>query len=164
MTSFDTFVKKQVEKAKPSAAVDIEGTINTFRGRVEEFYGLVCNDWLKKNIEAGEIVVERKPVTISEELLGSYQVDGMNIVIGGIVIRLRPVGTILIGTRGRIDICYHSRRNMFVLTGENITSPRSRQKDPGQEVWKYVDRSGIMNYVGLNADQFQQIILDLING
>jgi len=164
MTSFDTFVREQVEKAKPNAALDVEGTVNRYRQRVEEFYTFVTSDWLKKNIDAGEIVIERKPVTISEELLGSYQVDGMNIVIGGIVVRLRPVGTILIGTHGRIDICYQSRRSMFVLTGKNITSPRSRQKTPGEEVWKYVDRSGVMNYVGLDADRFQQIILDLING
>jgi hypothetical protein len=53
---------------------------------------------------------------------------------------------------------------MFVLTDENINGPRSRQIPAGREVWKYVDHSGMMSYVNVDADRFQQIILDLVNG
>lgn len=164
MTSFDTFVRRQVEVAKPQPQIDVQGRIEWFIKQLSEFYTLVCDNWLKSNIDAGEITVEEKSVTIHEELLGEYQVKGLNIIIGNLVVRLRPVGTILIGTRGRIDICYGSRRSMFVLAGEHISSPRTKAKEPGRVVWKYVDRSGLMKYVSLDADRFQQIILDLING
>lgn len=46
MISFDTFVREQVEKAKPNAGLDVEGTINRYRQRVEESYTLVTSDWL----------------------------------------------------------------------------------------------------------------------
>lgn len=176
MTSFDDFVKKQNEKAKPIPAFNPQERIDMFKKHVEEFYDLVCKEWLKENIEKGLIVTKRHPIRVYEESLGIYDIDALVINIGNIVINLRPIGTILIGTRGRIDISYRSRSGMFVLTGENIDSPSAqivisvngekppKQKDPGREVWKFVDRRGMMNYVSLNAEVFQQIIMELING
>ena len=176
MTSFDDFVKKQNEKAKPVPAFNPQERIDTFKKHVEEFYNSVCNEWLKDNIEKGLIKTSRQTIRIHEESLGFYEIDALNITIGDIVVNLRPIGTILIGTRGRIDISYRSRSGMFVLTGENIESPRAhiairvngemppKQKDPGREVWKFVDRRGMMSYVSLNAEVFQEIIMELING
>jgi hypothetical protein len=68
---------------------------------------------------------------------------------------------------------------MFILTGENVTSPRAhivvtvngertrRRKEaeePGKEVWKFVNRSGMMQYVSLDKKTFQQILMALMNG
>ena len=176
MTSFDDFVKEQNKKAKPKKGFNPQERIDIFKKNVDEFYNLVCNEWLKDNIEKDLIKVNRQPVRIYEESLGLYEIDGMNITIGDIVINLRPIGTILIGTRGRIDISYRSRSGMFVLTGENIESPSAhieisvngektrKRKYPGREVWKFVDRRGMMSYINLNAEVFQQIIMGLING
>jgi len=176
MTSFDDFVKKQNEKTKSAQAFDPQERIDIFKKHVEEFYNSVCNEWLKDNIDKGLIITKRQLIQVYEESLGMYDIDALDIHIGSIVINLRPIGTILIGTRGRIDISYRSRNGMFVLTGENIESPSahivisvngekpSKQKDPGREVWKFVDRRGMMSYVSLNTEVFQQIIMGLING
>ena len=176
MTSFDDFVKKQNEKTKPVPAFNPQERIDTFKKHVNEFYNLVCNDWLKDNIQKGLIETKHRQIQIYEESLGNYEIDSLDIHIGNVVINFRPIGTILIGTRGRIDMNYRSRSRMFVLTGENIKSPSAhivisvngekprKQKDSGREVWKFVDRRGMMSYVSLNAEVFQEIIMGLING
>lgn len=178
MISFDTFVKKQAEKAEKArkkADFNPQQEIETFNNRVEAFYNSVCNEWLKDYVVNNRIQIKRKPIEIHEELLGTYQIDAMDIIIGTYTIQLRPVGTILIGTSGRIDISYLSKRGMFVLVGKSVTGPRAiviakedgekmpKRKSMDQAVWKFVDRSGNMKYINVNADTFQQIILDLIN-
>lgn len=182
--SFDDLmkeIKEKKEKAATTAAVAFnpQERIDKYKQRVDGLYNLITNDWLHENVEEGLIAIKREPVTIIEERLGNYEVDSLVITIGEKQILLQPFGTILIGTRGRIDISCRTRKGMFVLTGENVTSPRAHivvtekgGKSPksneaenyGKEVWKYVDRSGMMRYVNLNKQTFKQILMSLLNG
>lgn len=182
--SFDDLMKELKEK-KENAAKTAANTFNSqeridqYKKRVEELYNLITEDWLHKNVEDGLITIAREPVTIREEMLGNYEVDSLIITIDGKRILLKPYGTILIGTRGRVDISCRMRNGMFILTGENVTSPRAhvvvtvngerprRRKEaeePGKEVWKFVNRSGMMQYVSLDKKTFQQILMALMNG
>ena len=182
--SFDDLMKELKEKkenAEKTAANSFnpQERIDRYKKRVEELYSQITEDWLRKNVEDGLITITREAVTIREELLGSYEVDSLIITIDEKKILLRPYGTILIGTRGRVDISCRMRNGMFILTGENVTSPRAnivvtvngerprRKKvaeEPGKEVWKFVNRSGMMQYVSLDKKSFQQILMALMNG
>lgn len=182
--SFDDLmkeIKEKKEKAATTTAVPFspQERIDRYKQRVEELYNLITGDWLRENIEAGLIAICREPITIIEERLGNYVVDSLTITIDGERILLKPFGTILIGTRGRVDISCRMHKGMFILTGENVTSPRAHirvsingekprkskeAEDPGKEVWKFVNRSGMMKYISLDKQSFQQILMALMNG
>lgn len=182
--SFDELMKEIKEKKEkaaitPAHPFNPQETIDKYRKRVEELYSLIADNWLHENVEDGLISLKREPVTIREERLGEYKVDSLIITIDRNKILLKPYGTILIGTRGRIDISCRMRSGMFILTGENVTSPRAHivvtvngekprkskeAEEPGNEVWKFVDRSGMMRYVSLDKKTFQQILMALMNG
>lgn len=182
--SFDDLMKEIKEKKEKAATTPAhlfnpQERIDRYRQRVEELYNLITDNWLRENVNAGLITINRQPVTIREERLGEYNIDSLIINIDRNKILLKPYGTILIGTRGRIDISCRMRNGMFILTGENVTSPRAHivvttngekprknkeAEKAGKEVWKYVNRSGMMQYVSLDKKTFQQILMALMNG
>lgn len=167
--------KKEKESTTPSNTFNPQEKINKYKQRVEDLYSLITDNWLHDNIEL--ISITRESVTIREEMLGEYDVDSLIITIDEKKIILKPYGTILIGTRGRVDISCGPRSGMFILTGENVTSPRAhivvtingekprkrKEEDPGKEVWKFVNRTGMMQYVSLDKKTFQQILMSLMN-
>lgn len=181
--SFDDLMKEIKEKKEKAATASTpfnpQDRIERYKQRVEELYNLISDDWLHENVEAGLISIIREPVKIIEERLGEYELDSLIITIDEKRIILKPYGTILIGTRGRIDISCSTRNGMFILTGENVKSPRvhivvtvngekprkrKETEEPGKEVWKFVNRSGMMQYVSLDKKSFKQILMDLMNG
>lgn len=54
--------------------------------------------------QAGEIEIERTPLTLREDHLGSYDADKLTFKIGRDKIVAKPIGTLLIGARGRVDL------------------------------------------------------------
>lgn len=179
MVDFKSFIEAENKKEKQKKVnFDPEERISLFRNRVNELYALIDDDWLKAYIENDEIKTSYRDIQITEELLGSYPVREKIIEIGRHIFILRPIGTILIGTPGRVDLLYQSRKVMFVLVGENVKSPRmqitikingeiegrGKEKDPGRLVWKYTQRDGVMTYHDLSADSFQKLLMNLTDG
>src|SRR3546814_2714718 len=71
--------------------------------KLAELYELV-NKSLGDYVKSGDVSISRSPVTLHEEQLGSYQVDQLEILLGRQIVRLKPIGTFLIGARGRVDM------------------------------------------------------------
>lgn len=55
-------------------------------------------------IERGAMGVRVSSMELREELLGSYEVPSLNIDLGNSSVRFVPVGTILLGSPGRVDL------------------------------------------------------------
>lgn len=173
---FNEFVKSMNEKAKED-----NKTFNP-ADRIEKFTTLVdglyrsIREWLYEGIESGGITTGTVPITIREERLGAYTANSMWIQIGTARVTLTPIGTILIGTNARVDLQYKAKEVMIIRTGENIEGagelievrvngvveggPRPK---PGQDVWKYVSDKRRMTYKALNKDNFQDLIMNVIN-
>lgn len=173
---FDDFVTKLDEEAKKEKkGLNPQERIDLFTLSVYGLYNDIDN-WLKDGIERGKIQTGVVPITITEEALGSYSIEEKWIQIGNARLTLQPIGTILIGTRARVDMTYKDRSVMIIIAGENITSPSDmisirvngererKEKDPGKSIWKYVKKNNRMSYVSLNKETFEGIIMSLING
>lgn len=61
-------------------------------------------DHLKPYTQPGEIKIERARIQLREDHLGSYEADKLTFKIGREKIVAKPVGTLLIGARGRVDL------------------------------------------------------------
>lgn len=167
--SFDEFLKEKQKEAEASA-FDREERINLFRQRIEDFYRQLKDDWLKDYFDTMHPVF--KDITINEELLGAYTVRMLTLNVGHEKIDFKPIGTMLIGSPGRIDVTCGVRRARIVLTGEKARSPQDHiivtmkgdkpvRRDYGKLVWKLVDMNGLMSFVDLTPQSVQDFIMDI---
>lgn len=153
--------------------------INEFKNNINLFYSKIQEEWLKEL--DGYVQYRRCPYSISEEMLGTYSVEALKVHMHHVTIEFRPVGTILIGSPGRIDMYVNHKENqgMFLMIREKLERMRpfnvnqiingkreatkpAADEDLGAFVWKYVDTSGDREYISLNAQTFQQILLSKI--
>jgi len=86
--------------------------------------------WLADLIKDGYIRVSRDQTAVSEELLGVYNVEMLNIIFfNNQQVTLTPKGLHVIGAVGRIDMAIGSRVIMIVRTGDDLE-------------WTFAEREG----------------------
>lgn len=176
MTDFQKFIKEQNERSvERKKEFDPQKRIEQFRECVADLYYLVDTEWLNEELANGSVTTGTTPITVTEERLGAYQIDAKWIQIGEHRLLLRPVGTIIIGTKARVDLIYKSIDRMFVLVGENIEGardmisihvegePAPKRKEPGKAVWKIVNPQGRYDYLKANKSNFEKVIMEVIN-
>jgi hypothetical protein len=71
--------------------------------------------YLHDYIEAGSISYEFVEVALTEENIGEYFAKRMDIKIGRQIVRLEPIGTLLIGCKGRVDAVGSAGRAQIIL-------------------------------------------------
>lgn len=181
MESLENFLDN-IEKKEGKTSLAVNGVIDSFKNRVYEFYDCVTQNWLKELIKSQKIICSRKEISITEKDLGTYSLDEMILTFGRFVIRLTPIGTILWGTPGRIDMTYEGNSMMFVLIDERIKnaamqmakdSTGCEQETVVKEdnlllkrryVWKYISDAQLYTYSIVDKQSFQDLIVGLING
>lgn len=176
MTEFQKFIKEQNERSNAKKnEFDPQKRIEQFHGWVADLYHLVDAEWLNEELANGSVTSGTTPITVTEENLGAYQIDAKWIQIGEHRLMMRPVGTIIIGTKARVDLIYKSINRMFVLVGENVEGARDmisvriegepvqKRKEPGKAVWKIVNPKGRYNYLKANKSNFEKVIMEVIN-
>lgn len=177
METLEDFLNK-IEKTEGKACLDVDSVIDSFKSRVAEFYKYVTEDWLKALIESHKINYSLNKISITENDLGTYSLDEMVLTFGKFVIRLTPIGTILLGTIGRIDMTYEGKSRMFVLIDECIknaamqmakeTKSNAVEEDnlipKKRYVWKYISDIQLYTYEKVDKQSFQNLIVGLIDG
>lgn len=175
---FDAFISKQV-KAKPD-----ETPIN-WDARRDEW--LDCLSSFYKNIEGflEEYVHDEKVVhyytekSIFEEYIGSYSVQVLNIELGSHKLKLEPIGTNLIGAKGRVDLIGANGKVKFVLVNKKLSGPKIKvsvwiegeepsEKDEEPTVvewdWKIATSPPRIKYVNLEQDTFLEALMEVVGG
>lgn len=91
---------------------------------------------LQQYIDANQITVKRQTLSITEELLGSYEVDSLLIGIGEDEMEVKPIGTHVIGAIGRVDLFGKGGSDRVALLdagGPHISSSVSVGEEPLEE-------------------------------
>lgn len=175
MEDFKDFVKR--ENQNRELQFNPDDTKRKYIEYVNRFYQRVEQEWLFPFINNNEIKIIGLERPITEQLLGQYTITEKVIVIGNRNIYLRPVGAILSGSFGRIDIIYEARTEMFILVEPSIRTPKqmldrmySQQMAcgfPNSEInleWKYVSKYPQLNYETINSYVFQRILMEITHG
>jgi hypothetical protein len=110
---FDEFIKRQQRNAT-AVAINWDQQRNDWLARLSELYAKV-EALLDSYIASGQIRLEYKKIELNEENIGSYTVREMILKIGRQDIVLRPVGTLLIGFKGRVDVEGPTGRRLIAL-------------------------------------------------
>jgi hypothetical protein len=136
------------------------------------------NLWLKEYLESGKIKIEARELEIYEDAIGKYTVPSMTLSVGKNLVYIKPYGTILIGTIGRVDIICKNNTQKIILADKNANAPRALSTidlNSGNEPksladkyidweWKLTTNPPNIKYSSLNQDSFYDCLMEVING
>ncbi len=174
--SFDEFIKTQT-KATDQVPFDKDKELNEWRKHVASFYDRV-KEFLDRYVRDGSVRLEFKKIAIHEELLGTYELDALTLFLGTNRIQFTPIGTMLIGAKGRIDMIGSRGSVRFVLVDKDSTAPKisvrvwiSGQTPPPEEptktvrewAWKISTPPPKIKYTELEEEAFQTALMEVVN-
>lgn len=175
---FDSFVQQQQDK---------KTELNEFWGRQRDQYIEYVNkvyesieEFLSAWTSTGAVTIQYHEQEIHEENTGVYLVRKCIIAIGNKFIALTPVGTQLIGTKGRIDISGPFGRSRLILADKEATGLRFKMlhvdpnasgapkndQHPEKEIdwtWKIVSNPPNMKFDDFNRENFLSKIMEISN-
>lgn len=176
MKEFNAFLKalqdKEKAKREKRRQFDPEERIFRFQPLVSNFFDVMEKDWFGDCVAQGLMTIEREKISISEDALGLYNTEKCKLTMGSEKIEFVPIGTILLGTDGRIDLKYRRNEVMFVHVGEKVKRASDLMavlkkimpnKDLGQKVWKYTPKVTRSHYVTADSQSVRSLIMDLVS-
>jgi hypothetical protein len=184
-TQFKDFVQRQRQPASEDV-MDWKKERDEWLGYLERLYNLV-SEYLHEYIYSNAIQVRESNIELNEENIGTYTAKRLTIVIGAQEITLTPVGTLLIGTKGRVDVKGSAGSSRLVLINKGITQPeqmiritstivrRGKISSPPPALpktlpekiewtWRIVSRPPTMQFIDLNKETFYQMLMEVSNG
>lgn len=179
---FDEFVKRQQEEAAAAQAeppFDADSELKTWLDRLNSLYQELST-YLSEYVQAGSVSHQLQDINLEEDFSGTYVAKMMLVRIGLKQIRIVPIGTMLIGSRGRVDIVGEAGRSRLVLINSKITNPRQLVQvqivDPSRPpqkkaarreeiewVWKIVSAPPSSAFLELTKETFFNALLDVSN-
>jgi hypothetical protein len=169
---FDDFVNKQLELANTSPSIDWTAMRDDWLKHLDEFYDSV-RQFLGDYIDKDKIRVKCTPKQISEEHIGSSEAQSLEVQIGPARIGFDPVGTNLIGARGRVDMHGPYGSVKFVFVPKQNPQNRISIQDAPLEEHRRVDMSGeewawkistpppSIRYIELEEESFLSAIMEV---
>lgn len=100
---FDRFVKRQQAAQAEAAGFDAEKERLRWLGYLGNLHAAI-QGYLEDYLKSGAATIEFEDVQLNEEMIGEYTARQLNLTIGQSTITFKPVGTFLIGSRGRVDV------------------------------------------------------------
>lgn len=177
---FDRFVEAKSQQPGPKA-IDWKNRKEEWLKALNCFYSQV-EQWLSEYTKAGKIEVQECNIHLYEENLGEYIAGMRTIKIGPEVAILRPIGTLIIGARGRVDLEGPKGNIKFILTGKNSNGIRisikviepsnetpgsatAKEPEPEEEwVWKIATSPPKIQFIELDQDTFFDALTEVLNG
>ena len=180
---FDDFLQQLTQKKSNIKKIDWEAEKKYWLEYIEQFYKMV-EGYLNDYVTTGKITLEYKKKYITEENIGTYETKELKIIINDNIATFTPIGTLLIGTKGRIDLSSKHGIVRFILADKDSFGPKievnvfytdeerkifeekqkTLQKKEINWTWKIASEPPIVKYIDLNQDSFFDVLLDIING
>lgn len=174
---FDDFVNSQISKKNEIVDLDWSKQRDEWIECVSSFYAQV-ESFLKQYVSKGQIQVNYETKKITEEYIGEYEVKTANIRLGKNKIKLDPIGTNLIGAKGRVDMIGSNGKVKFVLVDKDSPAPKmairvwvNGQEPPHKEkkkreiewAWKISTPPPGITYIELNKESFFEALMGVAN-
>jgi len=165
------FVQHQVSSAKDSE-IDWDSQKRDWVDQVDKLYTKI-KSFMKELTEEGLVSIIDDKTTLTEQYIGSYEISTMCMKIGHSTVLFKPIGTLIIAGRGRVDMEGPQGTVMFVLFGEGerpvikisvreSSGPREEESEarPKPEAYEWVVAKvrGQRDYPLLNEDSFLEAL------
>jgi hypothetical protein len=174
---FAKFVASQQE-AHVKAEMDWAGLRDEWLKNLDSLYQKV-GGFLQEYIP-DSISYRFAKIELNEPNIGRYLAKRMDIKIGRQRVCLFPVGTLLIGCRGRVDVVGSAGRGQILLvdakargasdliqvrinTKDSALTTTSPQNLPASWVWKIVTNGAQKRFVDLEKESFTALLMEVAN-
>jgi hypothetical protein len=115
---------------------------------ISKLYSAIKTRWLHDYIKQNKIVVRQEEITLQEDFFGTYQTNQIIITIGSRILILKPIGGIISGAYGRIDI-KGTKGTINLILNESAQ-------------WEYKVKTPFVEYIILDKHAFLEIIEELM--
>ncbi|GHT83015.1 hypothetical protein FACS1894137_03100 [Spirochaetia bacterium] len=166
-----------------SKGINIEKELREWKACLDELYNTIEKVWMKDYISKNKVQVVTGTKKIYEEFSGEYEVRTLNIVFAGKTVSLNPIGTMLVGAKGRVDLIGKNGTVVLILVNKKLDGPnfqvkmftskkerkdyeekkKSEQPKGIEWEWKVLIENELMRYEKLDEDTFFDIIMELTN-
>jgi hypothetical protein len=187
--AFSEFVARQ-QPVPEEAQIDWAAERDQFLSNLDLLFRQV-DGFLEEYTADGSVTRRFTQVSLTEEDIGTYSAPRMEIRIGRQAVSLQPIGTLLIGSKGRVDAVGTAGRAQILLvnahvkraadlinvtvsvTGGRFPSPPPPGPPPPIEepiswTWKIVTRNpslrGGFGFVELDKESFFSLLMEVANG
>ncbi|MGE8183845.1 hypothetical protein [Pseudomonas mandelii] len=173
---FEDFVRQLNESAGVGdGGIDLVAEKEMWFKKADEFYSLV-RDSLDEYTSTGMASLDFVNISLSEELLGTYSMKEARISLGRQIVKLTPVGTFLVGARGRIDMKGPKGLARFVVVPPGTREPRIRVSfgekptpsepvaPPETWIWKIATPPPRITYIDVTKESFREALMGVVNG
>jgi len=177
-TDFGAFVRRQQTASVEEERVDWVKEREDWLGNLRELYDQT-ESFLAEYIKAGEIKLNYRDIDLNEENIGTYSVRQMILKIGRQEITMTPVGTLIFGAKGRVDIVGPAGRTRLVLVNGKASGPMVKvtvsiggkpepsDREATHEInwkWKIATSPPNIQYVELTQESLFQALMEVANG
>jgi hypothetical protein len=115
MNGITEFLRKQKEAASPERA---ERRRKEWLAALDQLIQQI-HSWLTDAEDEKLIKVRKSNITISEETLGTYQAPSLTLTVGTKTVTLKPIGGVIIGADGRVDMQSAKGTYMFLYLADS---------------------------------------------
>jgi hypothetical protein len=131
-SEFEKLVKQFAEKKKPDADMEREfraATKQQWISSVRALYDEI-NGWLHPLIDSKAVKLSRRLIKTHEQSLGQYEIESLEITLASKKLVFKPVGTVLVGAYGRIEVTGpKGSTTLLLLATDNTLPPSERRKN-----------------------------------
>ena len=147
------------QKQEKESAKYIEGRRTWWIEEVDKLFNDI-RTWLDPLIQDGTIKFETTDIGITEEMLGSYTIREAVIRLANKELRLRPIGSMIFGSYGRVDLIGPTGQAMIVLEADKAQAESSYR--PITLKWHIVKKEGLQrSTLDFNEASFKALFSDL---
>lgn len=177
-SDFDRFVAEQreIQASQHITPFDPHKELRDWLDRLDDLYSNFLG-YLDEYIEKGSVSCEFETIQLNEDFSGPYDAKTMLIRIGLKLVKVIPIGTMLIGSRGRVDISGPAGTARLVLMNAKISNPRDMvrvtivdpkepkptptERSPIEWAWKLIGSPSSPNFTDLNQESFLKALLEV---
>lgn len=180
LSDFEDFVNKENSREIATKAPEDyhEKQLAEWKDYLDQLYQKV-ESFLSQYTNSKKINIEYGSKEIFEEKLGTYEVPTITIIIGGKKISFDPIGTYLIGARGRVDMIGPRGSVRIVLVDADSSGPQitvtisngldkrkssdSMKPEKINWAWKFITPPPYIKYIDIEKEVFLDILMDIAN-
>lgn len=138
------FLREKKQKADEEGSnVDWQQRRAQWLQSVRRLYGTI-EEWLGDLKADGTVGISYRTIAMSEDQVGAYEADCMCIQVGQDRIVLEPLGTVIVGANGRVDV-KGSNGDVTLL-------------EPDWDDWQIAVRTPRLSYLPLTEESFADVL------
>lgn len=149
-----TAAKKMLEEEALRKPVDWDARREWWMEKLEALYSSV-EEWMAPLTTDGTFILKRIEKTIKEEALGHYKTTRLEIALGSSKIILEPIGSIIIGAFGRVDVSGPNGKTRLILTTPRDSDVGNYKQNA---TWHVADSDNKLTLVQLDGPEFLRVI------